>query len=204
MRVKICGITNYEDARLCCDSGADALGFIFCEKSKRYIRPKVAEKIIARLPAFIMKIGVFVNEKADTVNQISREINLTGVQLHGEESPEFTAQIFLPVIKAFRINEPFDFSILDGYNQCKFLFDAFISDDYGGTGISFNWDIIPYQIRKEIIIAGGVSSDNIESIYKKIKPEGVDLSSSLEISPGIKDEEKVKEFFEKINSLRRV
>jgi len=203
MRIKICGITNYEDAKLCCDLGTDALGFIFYEKSKRKVTADEAKKIINKLPSFISKIGVCVNEESNTINRIASEIKLTGVQLHGDESPEFAGLINLPVIKSFRVNTEFDFSTLKKYKYCKFLLDTYSAKEYGGTGQAFKWEIIPVGIRNEIILAGGISVDNIEHIFINIRPEAVDLSSSLEKYPGKKDAGKLKEFFQKINSLRR-
>jgi phosphoribosylanthranilate isomerase len=203
MRIKICGITNYEDAKLCCDLGADALGFIFTDKSKRKVSIDIAKTIIKKLPAFVSKIGVFVNGDLNTINRISKEINLTGVQLHGEETPEFARLVNLLVIKAFCINSGFDFSVLDKFDGCKFLLDTFSTEDYGGTGQTFNWENIPVELMNQIILAGGISIDNIEHVFTIIKPEGVDLSSSVEKYPGKKDEAKLKNFFKKINSLRR-
>jgi len=203
MRIKICGITNYEDAKLCCDFSADALGFIFYEKSKRKVSVDEAKEIINKLPSFISKIGVFVNEELDTINSIVREIKLTGVQLHGDESPEFAGLIDLLVIKSFRVTGEFDFSILKNFKNCKFLLDAYSVEDYGGTGQVFNWEIIPARLRNKIILAGGISADNIEDIFNNIRPEAVDLSSALEKYPGKKDETKLREFFQKVNSLRK-
>jgi phosphoribosylanthranilate isomerase len=203
MRIKICGITNYEDAKLCCDLGADALGFIFYEKSKRKISVDDAKEIINKLPAFIGKIGVFVNEDLSIIEKTSKEIKLTGIQLHGDETPEFASLINLPVIKTFRVNSEFDFSFLEKYGRCKFLLDTYSKEEYGGTGQSFNWNVIPTRIRSKIILAGGISIENIEHVFKNIQPEAVDLSSSLEKYPGKKDKIKIKNFFNKINSLRR-
>ena len=203
MRIKICGITNYEDAKLCCDLGTDALGFIFTEKSKRKVSIDAAKVIIKKLPAFVSKIGVFVNEDLNTINWISKEIGLTGGQLHGEETPEFAESVNLPVIKTFRINSEFNFSVLDKFDGCKFLLDTFSTEDYGGTGQTFNWEIIPVELRNQIILAGGISIDNIEHIFNNVQPGAVDLSSSVEKYPGKKDEVKLKNFFQKINSLRR-
>lgn len=203
MRVKICGITNYEDAKLCCDLGADALGFIFYEKSKRKISVDVAKEIINKLPAFISKFGVFVNEDLSTIERTAKEIKLTGIQLHGNETSEFASSVKLPVIKTFRMNCEFDFSILEKYSRCKFLLDTYSEREYGGTGQSFNWETIPVGIRSKIILAGGISIENIELVFKNVQPEAVDLSSSLEKYPGKKDEIKLKKFFNKFNSLRR-
>lgn len=203
MRVKICGITNYEDAKLCCDLGADALGFIFYEKSKRKISVDDAKQIINKLPVFVGKIGVFVDEDLTLIERSLKTLKLTGVQLHGDETPEFVELVKLPVIKAFRINSGFDFSILEKYGSCKLLLDTYSKGEYGGTAKSFNWEVIPTEIRSKIILAGGISIKNIEHIFKNVKPEAVDLSSSLEKYPGKKDEIKLKNFFQKINSLRR-
>lgn len=203
MKIKTCGITNLEDALLCESEGADALGFILYKKSKRYIQPKLVKKIISHLSPLIMKVGVFVNEHPDFINETAAYLNLNSVQLHGEESPEIARKINLPVIKSFRINNEFDFSILQKYSDISFLLDTYSDSDYGGTGKTFNWELIPGEIRGKIILAGGVSIDNIENIFNNIKPAAVDLSSSIESEPGKKDKAKVKEFFKKINYLRR-
>lgn len=202
MRVKICGITNIDDALLSCDLGADALGFIFYEKSKRFINYSEAEKIIQKLPSFVCKVGVFVENEAKEINEISQNIGLTTVQLHGEQQLEFVEQIILPVIKSFRINNEFNFSVLDKYNKCSFLFDAYSENFLGGTGKTFDWNLIPFELRNKIILAGGISINNIEFIFKNIKPQAVDLSSSVEIKPGKKSPEKLKEFFKLVNQLR--
>ncbi len=202
MKVKICGITNIEDAKYCCNLGADALGFVFYKKSKRYINYNNAKDIIDKLPAFILKVGVFVNNSIEEINEISKIIGLNAVQLHGDESPEFITQINLPVIKSFRINENFDFSILDKFKSCSFLLDSYSKDDYGGTGKNFNWNLIPTHLKNKIILAGGISVENIQYIYNHIKPQAVDLSSSVEIIPGKKDFDKLKRFFKVLNNLR--
>ena len=201
MKVKVCGITNLRDALLCESSGASALGFIFYPKSKRYISSEDALKIIENLSPFTIKIGVFVNESSEKINGIASELKLNAIQLHGEETPLSTAEIKFPIIKSFRIKEHFDFSILHKYKNAYYLLDSFSKNQFGGTGIKFNWNVIPDKLKNKIILAGGVSSDNIEEIFNTIKPAAVDLSSSLESEPGKKDKEKVKEFFRKFNSL---
>ena len=203
MKIKTCGITNLDDALLCESEGADALGFIFYKKSKRYIEPELVKNIVMHLSPFTMKVGVFVNESVDFINKTASELNLNAVQLHGEESPDIIEKINLPVIKSFRINNEFDFSILEKYSNNSFLFDTYSDSGYGGTGEVFNWKLIPEEIKSKIILAGGISIDNIADIFTNIKPAAVDLSSSLESEPGKKDKDKVKEFFKKINYLRR-
>jgi len=201
VKVKICGITNIDDARICDDCGADALGFIFFNKSKRYIEPDKAKMIIDSLPFFVFKVGVFVNEDVDRVNQIANELKLNAVQLHGDEDLNYCEKINYPIIKAIRVDNKLNEN-LDKYSKYTILLDSKYENEYGGTGQKFNWDLIPESSRNKIILAGGVSEKNIDDIFNRIKPQAVDLSSSLEKEPGIKDHEKVKSFFRKINKLR--
>lgn len=195
MKVKICGITNIEDALLCEKLGADALGFIFYDKSKRYIQPNSAVDIIKMLSPFTLKVGVFVNDIPENINAISKLAGLNIVQLHGDEIPKQMAEINLPIIKAFRVNDDFDFDILNDYKNCYFLFDTYSISEYGGTGKSFNWNIIPKHLKNKIILSGGISSSNIQRIINEINPYAVDVSSSLEEFYGKKSNEKLIEFF---------
>ena len=202
MRVKICGITNIEDAILCSQLGADALGFIFYEKSKRNIEYSKAEIIIQHLPSFIVKVGIFVDQEANEINTISQKIGLNAVQLYGDVTQSVINEINLPVIKCFRIKNDFNFSMLNNYTHCSFMLDTFSDEALGGTGESFDWKIIPIELRDKIIMAGGISADNIEYIFNNMNPAAVDLSSSVELLPGKKDADKLKDFFHKINKLR--
>ena len=202
MKVKICGITNIDDASLCENLGADALGFIFYAKSKRYIEPIAVRKIIEKLSPFTVKVGVFVNESAKNINEIASTVRLNAVQLHGDEKPDILKEIDFPVIKSFRIDESFDYSTLSKYKDVSYLLDSYSVNEYGGTGKKFDWEKIPISLRHKIILSGGVSSENIEYIFTQIKPKAVDLSSSVEIVPGKKDKNKLNEFFNKINYLK--
>ncbi|MDR3626032.1 MAG: phosphoribosylanthranilate isomerase [Ignavibacteriaceae bacterium] len=202
MKIKVCGITNLEDALLCESLGAGALGFIFYKGSKRYIEPEAAAGIINSLSPFMVKVGVFVNENTNTINQIASSIKLNAVQLHGDESPEAIKYISLPAIKSFRVDDNFDYEILKQYPGTYYLLDTYSKSGYGGTGKVFNWENIPGEYKRKIILAGGVSIDNIEEVYTKIQPPAIDLSSSLESVPGKKDKEKVIGFFKKINELK--
>ncbi len=202
MKVKICGITNLDDALMCEKLGADALGFIFYKKSKRYIEPKKVKEIINCLSPFTMKVGVFVNETSEDVNKIAKEIQLNVVQLHGDETPGFVERISLPVIKSFRVSINYDFSVLNNYKNVFYLLDSHSKEAFGGTGIKFNWNLIPEGLKNKIILAGGVSIENIEEIFRNINPIAVDLTSSLESKPGKKDKERTERFFLKINSLK--
>ena len=201
MKVKVCGITNLDDALMCESFGADAIGFIFYKKSKRYIEPEKSKKIISHLNPFTIKVGVFVNETADYINNISGELKFNLVQLHGNETSETAERISLPVIKSFRVSNDFDFSTLNNYKNVFCLLDSHSISEFGGTGNKFNWAMIPIELKNKIILAGGVSINNIEEIYKNISPIAVDLSSSIESKPGKKDYDKTKSFFTKLNSL---
>lgn len=201
MRIKICGITNLEDALVCQKCGADAIGYIFYPESKRFLEPQKAAEISRQLSPFITKVGVFVNESARQVNEIAALAGLNAVQLHGEEEPEIIRQINYHVIKSFRVKSDFDFKILNAYTNCSFLLDTFSDKEYGGTGHSFNWQLVPEALRNKVILAGGISLDNIEFIWNEIKPAAVDLSSALELYPGKKDQKKIISLLKKIKSF---
>jgi phosphoribosylanthranilate isomerase len=203
MKIKVCGITNSEDALRAESLGADAVGFIFYKKSKRYIEPAVVKLITNEVSPFTVKVGVFVNESPEQINKVSEETGINVVQLHGNEKPDMESKLLLPAIKAFRLNDDFDFKQLDNYNDFPILLDARSESDFGGTGQKFNWEMIPNVIRCKIILAGGVSTENLDIIFNKIKPAGIDLTSSLETKPGKKDKKKMEEFFNKVNQLRR-
>ena len=202
MKVKICGITNIEDALLAERLGADAIGFIFYNPSKRYVSPESAKVISQKLSAFTLKVGVFVNGTEEEINKAATAAKLNLIQLHGDDSPEMIPRLIVPAIKSFRVNEGFDFSVLHNYSCSNFLFDTFSNDGYGGTGKTFNWNIIPPSIRERAIIAGGVSAQNVEETFTQINPYAVDVSSSLEESPGKKNSTKMTNFFKIINQLR--
>ena len=202
LKIKVCGITNLHDAKLCEKLGADALGFIFFPKSKRYINPEQVNEIVKKLPPFITTVGVFVNEIPENINSIAIEAGINCVQLHGEEPSEHISQIYFPCIKAFRIGPEFDYSLLAEYENCSILLDSYSKDNYGGTGIKFDWEKIPVGLRNKIILAGGIDENNITHAYKYLKPYAVDISSSVEDSPGNKNHEKLVSLFNKIENLR--
>jgi len=194
--VKVCGITNIEDALLCANAGADILGFIFYEKSKRYISPEMAAEIIAKLSGKTSLTGVFVNLDADNINETVAMTGIDTVQLHGDESPELLDRVAANKVKAFRVGERFDFNKVRQYESATPLFDSFSEIEFGGTGRKFNWDIIPQEFTAKYILSGGISRENIEDAVNLLHPFAVDLSSSLELFPGKKDPQKVSDFFE--------
>ena len=199
MKIKICGITNIEDANKVVDSGADAIGFIFYKKSKRYVDVEIAERISYKVPPFVSKVGVFVNEDRDLVLDIARKVKLDVVQLHGEEDREYIDYIEkeFKVLKAFRVKSEDELEKIKELKLDWFLLDAYSEKEYGGTGDTFNWEIA--KKAKEfgkVILAGGVTKDNIKEIVENIKPYAVDLSSGVEDSPGRKNRGKIMEFME--------
>lgn len=202
MNVKICGITNIEDANKTIQLGADAIGFVFYRPSKRFIEFSDAKKIIDQLSEKVLKIGVFVNDAIELINEIAPKLGLDLVQLHGEESLEYASQINTKVIKAFRVDDDFEYEKLKEFSEYSILLDSKSTSEYGGTGLTFDWSKIPSELRQNIILAGGVSLGNIEKIFKEINPTMVDLSSSVEKSPGVKDHNKLEQFFNKVNGLR--
>ncbi len=196
--VKICGITNLEDAFLCLDAGADALGFNFYRLSSRFITPKAARNIIDRLPSDILTVGVFVNEHSPTVvEELADEAGVRALQLHGDESPEYCLalnQYF--VIKALRVQEEFDINRLREYTVSAIMLDAFHTSLRGGTGRVFDWSIAAScrQLAAKLFLAGGLSPENIRQAIAAVEPYGVDACSALEVRPGKKDAQRVFEF----------
>lgn len=200
VKIKVCGITNLEDALYAAKLGADALGFIFYKKSKRYIEPDEAKKIIDKLPPFITKVGVFVNENTSELIEAKRIAGFDIFQLHGDEPPHFCSKIPGKYIKALRVNGEKSFNDIESFGTEYFLFDTYSKEEYGGTGETFNWDLLDNSYLKDkfVILSGGLTSNNISEAIKKINPYAVDVSSGVEMSPGKKDHDKLKKFFEAV------
>ena len=202
MKVKVCGITNKEDVLRLVYYGVHALGFIFHKKSPRYVSPSRAKKIIEELPPFVSPVGVFVDSSQRAINDICRFTKINTIQLHGNETPEFCKRMnkVYYVIKAFRVGFDFDVRIVKKYECMAYLFDTYKEGVDGGTGETFNWDILTgCEFDKPFILSGGLQSDNIQDAIKKVKPYAVDVSSGLEKSPGIKNPRKVRAFFDIIS-----
>lgn len=201
-RVKICGITSLGDALLAVENGADAIGFIFYEKSPRYIGPNTVSLIIKELPPFVTAVGVFVNEAPDKIRAISNETGIDCVQLHGDETPEFCDSLGLQIIKAFRIKTIDDIKKIRDYQVSAYLLDTYREGVPGGTGETFNWDIaVEAKKYGRIILSGGLKPDNIASAIKKVGPYAVDVSSGVEAKPGKKDAGKIIKFMEQVKGL---
>lgn len=203
VKVKICGLTNYRDAAAAVDLGADLLGFNFYPKSPRFVTPEQAAQIINKLPAFIHVAGVFVNASLDQIKEAISECNLDWVQLHGDESPEFCESLLsinVRTMKAIRVKDQEDIERAESFFTDAVLLDAFDPEKYGGTGLTFDWNIIGH-ISKRIFLAGGINPDNVAAAIE-LGVYGIDVCSGIEASPGKKDHRKMRKLFENIQRLR--
>ncbi len=201
IKVKICGVTNVEDARLAVEAGADALGFVFYRKSARCARPDVVKGIVAALPPFVLPVGVFVNEEAATVRGVMDQCGLALAQLHGEETASYCEALGRPILRAIRLRGPGDLLALAEYKgraQVRgFLVDAFSEKEYGGTGQVADWGLAAQAAQSaDILLAGGLTPENVQEAVRQVRPYGVDVSSGVESSPGKKDHGKVRAFIE--------
>ncbi len=192
MLIKICGITRPEDAAAAVDAGADAVGFVFWERSPRYVDPERARGIVRALPPFVTPVGVFVNQPLEHVNDVARRARLGAVQLHGDEPPGFARSIEGPVIKAVTAGAP---GALDWPEAVMLLVDAADRERRGGTGRLADWaGAAAVAARRRILLAGGLTPENVEEAVARVGPFGVDVSSGVEQSPGVKDHSKVRAF----------
>ena len=199
MFIKICGITNIDDANIAVKFGASALGFIFA-KSKRQISPEKAARIICHLPQEVEKAGVFVNEQKDNIIKIAEQAKLTSIQLHGEESQELCDELGkkYKIIKAVKIDPTGSVISKRNYSVWKILLDTWLPNIQGGSGTPFQWESLQQFDSSNIIVAGGISSENIEKLLSECKPFGIDVCSGVEVEPGRKDHQKLKILFDKI------
>lgn len=205
LKVKICGITNLEDALLAEELGADMLGFIFYSKSPRFILVTKAGRIILKLSPLTRKVGVFVNERATKVLNVAQKLNLDFVQLAGNESATDVQKIQkqIPVIKAFRITPGFKLTALSRSPAALRLADSKVGGFYGGSGKSFDWkSLAALRGDTRLMLAGGIGADNLAEANEVLRPAAVDLTSSVESRPGKKDPDKLKRFFEVANEIR--
>ena len=204
VRVKICGITNYQDADMAVQLGADALGFVFAPSPRR-ISPEKAREIICAIPPFVQTVGVFVNERPDTVRRIIRFCGLDLIQFHGDESPEVCGEFMPHAIKALRVREGSVLeSIIPYHGKTKaVLFDTYSGERRGGTGKTFDWDlaVMGKRVGIPIILSGGLTPANIESAVLTVNPFAVDVNSGIEERPGKKDHLLMEELMEKIQKV---
>ncbi len=193
-RVKICGVTRLEDALLAARLGADALGFNFWPGSKRFLAPAAARAMVERLPPFVTPVGVFVNQPEEEILRAAGESGVRVVQLHGDEPPGLCARLPFPVVKAVRVATPLPLDALRAYPVAAFLLDA-PSSGYGGSGVTFDWSLAEGVARlAPIILAGGLTPENVAAAARRVRPYAVDVASGVESAPGLKDAARMARF----------
>ncbi len=201
VRIKICGITNIEDAMLSVDLGANALGFVFYKESKRYIKPENAQSIISKLPPFVTTVGVFANQKLEEIKKIKEKVGFDVFQLHGDESPDFCKKVEGKIIKAIRVKDSVDPKEVESYPTQAILFDNYSTEAYGGTGETFGWEILRgFDTSKKIILSGGLTPENVARAIRIVNPYAVDVSTGVEENPGKKNPEKLKRFIKAVRN----
>lgn len=211
IRIKVCGITRQADAHAAVHFGVDALGFIFVKKTPRYIAPDSARAIIETLPPFITRVGVFVNSPMDAVQEIVSRSGLTQVQLHGNESSGYCDELkswnrSLTICKVFRIGLDRIPTHISGYDQAIdcVLLDTFIKGADGGTGEIFDWNLIQgLSLKKPLILAGGLSLENVEEAVRKVVPYGIDINSGVEDEPGKKNPQLIEKLISKVRHVEK-
>ncbi|MEZ0233265.1 MAG: phosphoribosylanthranilate isomerase [Methylophilaceae bacterium] len=201
-RVKICGITRSEDALTAIEQGCDAIGLVFYDKSPRYVSIKQAAAIAADIPAFISVVGLFVDASVEEIRAVTSVLRLDLLQLHGDETPAECRQYGLPYMKAIRIKPSTNLvQCAADYSDAKaLLLDTYAEGVPGGTGQVFDWKIIPANLAKPIVLAGGLNADNVEMAIRQVKPYAVDVSGGVEITKGIKDAAKIAAFMRGVNN----
>lgn len=200
MKIKVCGIRDLETALLCEKLGADALGYIFSNNSKRFVPVEKCQYINSKLSPFTLKVGVFVNSSVDEINRMAKLTKINLAQLHLHKDYSNLNNLDLPHLRVYRVNDDFDYETINPGHVS--LLDYFDNISFGGSGVSWDWNKIPNKLRSKIIIAGGISIENIENIFIRINPYGIDLSSSLEDQMGNKSKDKIISFFNTVNQLR--
>ncbi len=202
-RIKICGITRAEDAQAAAASGADALGLVFYAKSPRHVTLQQARQVTHAIPPFVTRVGLFVNPHEEEVREALRAVALDVLQFHGEEAPEFCAQFGRPFLKAIRVKAGVDLvQCAARYSGAQgLLLDAFVEGTHGGTGLSFDWGLIPHGLPLPVILSGGLHAGNVAEAIRQARPYAVDVSSGVEAAKGIKDAAKIAAF---ISEVRRI
>lgn len=198
-RIKICGIKHRDDALKAVECGADAIGLIFVEKSPRYVSLTDARFIAESMPPFVTVVGLFMDASAETVREALKVVPLNLLQFHGEESPAFCDQFGVPYVKVLRMREDVNvIAFTQEYpNAAGILLDTF-HEKGGGTGESFDWNLIPEDVSVPLILAGGLNPENVASAVEKVKPYAVDVSSGVESEPAVKDHKKIEQFIKEV------
>lgn len=196
VKVKICGITNVEDAQAAITAGADLLGFVFYDQSPRHVTVEQAAAIARIVPPYVVRVGLFVNAPEEQISEALSACGLQLLQFHGDEKPEFCRQFPAMSMKAFRVKDAGTIRSLPDFPTDAWLLDAFVPGQRGGTGHSFNWELAveAVQLGKPVFLAGGLTPENVAEAVRVVRPFGVDVSSGVESAPGKKDHAKVRAF----------
>lgn len=199
-RVKICGLTSVADAMLAVNGGADAIGLVFYAPSPRNVSIEQAAKITEAMPAFVTKTALFVNPTVEYVQSVLESVSVDLLQFHGDESPEFCGQFNRAYIKAIRMRDGINLTTLakEYHTSSGLLLDAYKAGIPGGTGEQFDWQRVPQNLNKPIILAGGLTPENIQQAIEQTQPWAVDVSGGVEQSKGIKSAEKLEQFMRKV------
>jgi len=202
VKIKICGLTRPEDVIFLSNLSVDFAGFIFVPGTPRFVEPEKAAELIRLLPDRIQPVGVFLDEEPDIVRETVEICGLKILQFHGDETSEYCEQFHRPYFKVIRVDGRLDGKISGGYCPRAFLLDTFVKGAAGGTGKTFDWTVARRVVESglSVILAGGLNPDNISRAVGEVQPWGVDVSSGVEVSPGVKDREKVKRFLEGVKS----
>lgn len=197
-KIKICGITNLDDALAALELGVDALGFVFAE-SPRKVTPDKVEQVASQMDIPVLKVGVFVNEDVNQVQNIFDRCNLDYVQLSGNEDKIYLEKLSLPIIKVFKVKDQTVLKEIPQYDLNLFMLETLNENKYGGTGKTFNWEIAKEAKRfGRVILSGGLTPENVFSALQQVEPYGVDVSSGVEESPGKKDKKKLEQFVKEV------
>lgn len=198
IRVKICGVTNAADVRAVVESGADAIGFNFWPKSKRWVEPAVAAELAREVPAFVTRVGVFVDEERGRIEEIAARVGLDVVQLHGAETAAFARGLSRRVVRGIRARSANDLEGIEAYGASAVLIDAYVPDAPGGTGLRADWALARAAARRyPVILAGGLDPSNVAEAVRAVEPYAVDVASGVERAPGVKDPAKIRAFVER-------
>ena len=199
VRVKICGITRLQDVHAACDAGADALGFVFYEKSPRHVTAATATALVREMPPFVQSVGLFVNAPPAWIESVLQVVPLDLLQFHGGETPADCARYGRPYIKAVRVKRDTDLlkCAADFDAACGLLLDAYVPGVPGGTGARFDWSLIPANLPRPIVLSGGLTPENVAEAVQQVRPWAVDVSSGVEASKGIKAPRKIAQFIAK-------
>ena len=202
-RIKICGITRVQDIRYAANCGADAIGLVFYEKSPRKVTLQQAWELVKAISPFVTVVGLFVNPTEDEVRSVLRSVPLDVLQFHGEEPAKFCASFGRPYLKAIRVRQGVNLvQYAADYAEAQgLLLDAYVEGIHGGTGESFDWELIPHDLPLPVILSGGLHENNVATAIQQVRPYAVDVSSGVEAAKGIKDSTRISEFINEVKNI---